>query len=356
MFLAINEIKYSKLRYSLIIGVMFLVSYLVFFLTGLAYGLAQDNRTAIDKWDADYIMLSSDSDSKLGMSDISMDTFNEVKAENKAVITQTPSIIREYNGNNTDRISISMFGTNRDEFTAPNIIEGRQFKESNEAVADISLKTRYGLKEGDTITLSGDYKLKLVGFTDNSKFSVSPVVYTSLDDLNKIKPSRVTNGSKNTVNAVVIRGNVEDCPNDKLDNIAIQKFINDLPGYSAQVLTFGFMIGFLILIAAIVMGIFIYILTIQKVNIFGVMKAQGISSGYIAASVVAQTFLLTIIGVGLGLVLTYLTSLILPEAVPFQSNLIFFASVSLAMLMIALIGGLLSIKTITKIDPVKAIG
>jgi hypothetical protein len=50
MFLAINEIKHSKLRYTLVMGVMFLIAYLVFFLTGLAYGLAQDNRTAVDKW------------------------------------------------------------------------------------------------------------------------------------------------------------------------------------------------------------------------------------------------------------------------------------------------------------------
>lgn len=43
MFLALNEIMHSKLRYALVAGVMFLIAYLVFFLTGLAYGLAQDN-------------------------------------------------------------------------------------------------------------------------------------------------------------------------------------------------------------------------------------------------------------------------------------------------------------------------
>lgn len=31
MFLAIREIKHSKLRYFLVIGVMFLIAYLVFF-------------------------------------------------------------------------------------------------------------------------------------------------------------------------------------------------------------------------------------------------------------------------------------------------------------------------------------
>ena len=39
MFLAINEIKDAKLRYSLIVGLLTLVSYLMFFLSGLAFGL-----------------------------------------------------------------------------------------------------------------------------------------------------------------------------------------------------------------------------------------------------------------------------------------------------------------------------
>lgn len=43
MFLAWNEMKHSKLRYGLVVGVIFLIAYLVFFLTGLANGLAQTN-------------------------------------------------------------------------------------------------------------------------------------------------------------------------------------------------------------------------------------------------------------------------------------------------------------------------
>ncbi|CYX07414.1 ABC transporter permease [Streptococcus suis] len=50
MFLAIEEMRQNKLRYGLILGLLILISYLVFFLTGLAYGLMQENRTAVDKW------------------------------------------------------------------------------------------------------------------------------------------------------------------------------------------------------------------------------------------------------------------------------------------------------------------
>ncbi len=59
MFLALNEIRHSKLRYSLVIGVMFLIAYLVFFLTGLSYGLAQEFQMSIDKWQADNVILTS---------------------------------------------------------------------------------------------------------------------------------------------------------------------------------------------------------------------------------------------------------------------------------------------------------
>lgn len=50
MFLAWKEIRYAKLRYGLIVGIMILVAYVVFMLSGLANGLADGNRTAIDDW------------------------------------------------------------------------------------------------------------------------------------------------------------------------------------------------------------------------------------------------------------------------------------------------------------------
>lgn len=108
------------------------------------------------------------------------------------------------------------------------------------------------------------------------------------------------------------------------------------------------MIGFLIVIAAIVIGIFIYVLTMQKINIFGVMKAQGITGGFIARSVVAQTFILSFVGILLGLLGTVGTSLVLPDAV--HSKAIgCFGVISLLMLVVAVLGALFSVWTIVKL-------
>lgn len=356
MFLALNEIKHSKLRYTLVIGVTFLIAYLVFFLSGLAYGLAQQYQLAINKWQATDILLSDKANDTLTMSMIEPDAIHQVKAEEKAVLAQTPGIILNLK-NSGDKQNVSFFGIKADEFLKPNITEGRMFSKNGEIVADDSLKTRYKYKIGDQVKLAtNDEKLTIVGFTDNAKFSVSPVLYTSLDTFKLIRYGTVTTGQqKQTINAIVTKGKLSDKPSN-LEKMTIAEFINVQPGYHAQVLTFSFMIGFLVVIAAVVIGIFIYVLTMQKIAIFGVMKAQGIASGYIARSVIAQTILLSASGVISGLVLTLLSSLVLPDAVPFQNNPIFLAGIGILIILVAILGALFSVRSIVKIDPLKAIG
>ena len=356
MFLALNEIMHSKLRYALVAGVMFLIAYLVFFLTGLAYGLAQDNRTAVDKWEADSIVLSKDANSNLGMSMITKKIAEEVEGGKVAYLAQTPGVVTRKDSTEEGKINVSFFGIDKNQFIMPNLVEGKAFDNDDEAVGDISLKEEYGLAVGDTVKLSGsDKTFKLTGFTDHAKFNVSPVLYTTINAYQEIRFEKEDISENARINAIVVRGKISNLPED-LEQIKISKFINELPGYNAQVLTFGFMIGFLIVIAAIVIGIFIYVLTMQKINIFGVMKAQGITGGFIARSVVAQTFILSFVGILLGLLGTVGTSLVLPDAVPFQSNWLFFGVISLLMLVVAVLGALFSVRTIVKIDPLKAIG
>lgn len=354
MFLAINEIRHSKLRYALVTGVMFLIAYLVFFLTGLAYGLAQDNRMAVDKWEADQILLTEEANDNLNMSMLPRSLYDEVDAPEKAVLAQTAGVVtKEDNG---EKVDVTFFGIDPDQFLAPNITDGEMFASDDEAVADSSIEEEYGISIGDTIKLAGsDKKLKIVGFTDNARFSVAPVLYTSIGAYQEIRFEKEDDSENARINAIVTRGKIKEVPDD-LVATDISKFINELPGYNAQVLTFGFMIGFLIVIAAIVIGIFIYVLTMQKSEIFGVMKAQGISSRYIAFSVIAQTFLLATSGVLIGGSATIGTALVLPAAVPFQINLLFFASISVMMILIAMLGAFFSVRTIVKIDPLKAIG
>ncbi|MDZ5503807.1 ABC transporter permease [Enterococcus cecorum] len=354
MFLAINEMKHSKLRYALVIGVVFLIAYLVFFLTGLAYGLAQENRTAVDKWQADRILLSDEANGKLNMSMLTMDDYESVKAEDKAALAQFPGIVYQ-KGKKDQQINVSFFGIEADEFLAPNLVKGRMFKNTGEVVVNDSLAKEDGLQVGDQLKVAGSKQtLKIVGFTDEAMYNVAPVIYMSLADFQEIRFNQALPKEAQKINAIVLREKPKQVANH-LEEIKISDFIDDLPGYRAQNLTFAFMIGFLIVIAAIVIGIFIYILTMQKQAIFGVMKAQDISNFFIARSVFVQTAILAFVGIVLGLALTYLSSLVLPAAVPFAIFWGLYLAVSVGMWVIAILSAVFSVSTVVKIDPLQAI-
>lgn len=350
MFLAWNEMKHSKLRYGLVVGVIFLIAYLVFFLTGLANGLAQTNRSAVDSWKSDYVILSEQANKNLRMSRFSVDLKNDVNADKMAELTQASATIKDKEKN---KINVNLFAIKQDEFLRPKLSEGRLFSKTGEVVADSSLKKSYQLKIGDKITLGDSTKkLTITGFTDNASFNVQPVLYMTKETLASVLAD---NAQVNTISALVIRGKVNQVPKG-LESMTTASFIENLPGYKAQNMTFSFMIGFLIVIAAIVIGIFIYILTLQKKAIFGVLKAQGISNGYLSRMVFAQTFILAILAVSLGLALTLLSAVFLPTSVPFQVNPLFFAGISVLMVLIAVFGALFSVVSIVKVDPLKAIG
>lgn len=362
MFLAWREIKYSKTRFVLIIGVVVLIAYLVYFLTGLAYGLAQENRMSIDKWDADGIVLADESNLNINMSMFDKEQMEEIEASEKASVGVAPSVVQLENQTSEEsKVNITFFGVDKEEFIFPEVIEGEEFNKDKEATANISLKEEEGFEIGDEVSLAGaDLTVEIVGFTDNAKFSVGPVLYINQPTYQQVRASGFGEREEEIISAIVVRSDAEELGDvnigsDDLELYSISEFISNLPGYTAQVLTFGLMIGFLVLIAAMIIGIFIYVLTLQKSSILGVMKAQGISSAYISRSVIGQTFLLSVMGVFTGLGLTLLTGLLLPAAVPHQNNFIFLLSITALLITVAVAGAFLSVRTVVNIDPLEAI-
>lgn len=360
MFLAWNEMKYSKTRFALIIAVMFLVSYLVFFLTGLAYGLAQDNRTSIDKWDADAIVLTDESNLNINMSMMPRSYLDDIHADQIAALGQTPGVVRKGEKScECEKINVNFYGINADEFIMPELVEGNNFTKDYEVIADYSLHEENDIEIGDDLNLAGsDLTVKVVGFTEDAKFAVSPVLYSTMNTYQDIRFESVDESKDGRISSFVIRN--DDLADVQVNNedlvlYDINDYISELPGYMAQLLTFALMIGFLIVIAAVVIGIFMYVLTVQKSSMFGVMKAQGISSAYIGRSVVSQTFLLAFIGVLTGALMTILTSIFLPAAVPFRSNYYFLGGIALLLILFAVLGAFFSVRTIVKIDPLEAI-
>lgn len=354
MFLAWNEIKKNKLRFGLVIGVLLLVAYLVFFLSGLANGLEDMNKAAIEKWDADAVVVTKESDMTLPQSHFKRDVFDDSNTKSAARI----GLLSAVASLGEDTSGVVVFGIDADEFLMPEVIEGEPFQKENETIAADSLKDD-GFKIGDEIKLSSsDERLTITGFTKNAKFNAAPVLYTDFKSFQKVNFGEAAEANEDRVNGFVIRANDLDKMNvDKeLELVPTQTFIENLPGFVEQNLTLTLMIYFLFAISAFIVAIFLYVLTIQKVSIFGVLKAEGISSGYLARSVIAQTFILAFFGVLVGFGLTVLTGLFLPPAVPVAFDYLQMAGYGVALIAVSIIGALFSVRTIVKIDPLKAIG
>ncbi|HHO6670954.1 TPA: ABC transporter permease [Staphylococcus aureus] len=349
MFLAWNEIRRNKLKFGLIIGVLTMISYLLFLLSGLANGLINMNKEGIDNWQADAIVLNKDANQTVQQS-----VFNKKDIENKykkqATLKQTGEIVS--NGHQKDNVLV--FGVEKSSFLVPSLIEGHKATKDNEVLADETLKNK-GFKIGDTLSLSqSDEKLHIVGFTESAKYNASPVIFTNDATIAKINP-RLT-GDK--INAVVVRDtNWKDKKlNQELEAVSINDFIENLPGYKPQNLTLNFMISFLFVISATVIGIFLYVMTLQKTSLFGILKAQGFTNDYLANVVISQTLILALFGTAFGLLLTGVTGAFLPDAVPVKFDVLTLLVFAIVLMIVSVLGSLFSILTIRKIDPLKAIG
>ena len=203
-------------------------------------------------------------------------------------------------------------------FLMPKVIEGNAFTDKNQVIASETLKNQ-GFKIGDKLTAGKyDEQLEIVGFISKSSYNIVPVIYTSLDTWRSIKYGDNPAMAK-MVNGFIVRSkdNTEVKTTNKDSQVlSISDFIEKLPGYSAQNLTLDGMIYFLIVIAAFIIGIFIFVMTLQKT---ASVKVQGVPTSFLAKAVMLQTALLAVLGVAIGLALTGITVL-LPEAMPYATN------------------------------------
>lgn len=348
MFLALKEIKHEKLRYGLIILMIFLISYLIFMLSSLAVGLASQNTQAIKNWNAQKIVLNKNANISMSQSILTKDDLKNAKiGKNEAIIGQL-GIVAKKKGKSS--ISAQFLGIKKDQFIYQDqdIIAGKKAKNGNQITVDSSFKDK-GYKLGDQISLNGSKKkYKIVGFVNNAKINIAPIVYGSMKTWKKLRMV-----APNVAASAVVskNSNYKDAK-----TYPIQAFINKLPGYTAQNLTFELMIGFLFVISLIVIAVFLYILTMQKMHNFAVMRAQGIPSKTLVGATISQSIILVAIGVVIAIILMWLTDLTLPAAVPMTFTPAIMISGTLGMLVMGIIGSLIPIRSILKVDPAKAIG
>ena len=86
------------------------------------------------------------------------------------------------------------------------------------------------------------------------------------------------------------------------------------------------------------------------------MRAQGIPSSTLVKATISQALILVLVGLVIGLVAMAITVKVLPAAVPISFTPDIILSGTLGLLITAIIGSLIPIRSIFKVDPAQAIG
>lgn len=358
MWLALSEIKHNKKNYSLIGMTIVLMLFMVIFLSGLTNGLARAISAGLDNTGAKYFAVSEDAEDIIGASVLSEDKVNNIEdvlKGNAEPINITRSYISKEGA--LEKESMAYFGVNVDGFINPGVIEGNKLgSELNTVVLNKDMKDK-GIAVGDKIidNASG-IELTVTGFTKDAYYSHVSVGYVSFDTLKNIETA-LNPYYETRYNAVAI--NSADVSKVNVSGVKVtdsKTIIENLPGYSAEKITINMIIWVLVVITGAILAVFFYIITIQKRKQYGVMKAIGMKNSEIAATIVQQISILAFIGTACGVLLAYGLSLVLPSAMPFYFNLKDAVIIAVAFIIISVLGSLLSVLKVAKVDPLITIG
>jgi putative ABC transport system permease protein len=135
-----------------------------------------------------------------------------------------------------------------------------------------------------------------------------------------------------------------------------QEAILALPGVEQQSSTFASIIGVTFLVAGLVVALFFALVTLERVGLFGVLKAIGAGSRTLAAGLALQALLIAGGAFALGGTLTVALERVIPAGVPVQLVPKRAVFIAIGIVVTALVGSAISFRRIVRIDPASAVG
>lgn len=378
-YLAAKEIWRNRGRFFLVSLVIALITLLVLFIAALGEGLGNGNREYISKLDAEYIVYQAKSDFAINASRLGRDRLAAIRrvdgvADVGMLGTSSVNLVLQEDG---EPLKAALLGVEPGHTGEPRVVEGQQLSTdlADEAIIDRNTAIRSGLSVGDTLTVRVTqgtqdefFSLVIAGITDGQQYSLQPSVFVPFFTWDRIRPKSEAevNSSNPVANVILVK--VEDPVKAEavrqqllaqVNNIEVatrDDAIQALPGYSAQQSTLNTQGAFTLFIGILVIGGFFQIQILQKVAQIGVLKAIGTANPVVAAAAIFQIVMITVIGVAIGGLLTFLFSLSFPPTVPIVFNGTTTILAISALLLIGPLGGLVSIRYAVRIEPLKALG
>ncbi len=379
LYLSFKEIWRNKSRFVLFSLVIALITVLVLFIAGLGEGLAAANKEYIEKIDAELLVFQEDVKLSTTASRVGRSVVNNVKrvpgvADTGPIGFSNATIILP---GGEEPLDISMIGVVPGKPGGAPAFQGRNLRSERayETVIDGAIAAQYGIQVGDEITIKTIqgtedefFDFEVIGITDGRQYFFLPSIFVPHLIWDKVRPQPTTGdfGREITYNVVAVRLEnpaAVDAMTARLeaqvDGIEAADLVTTYeagPGYQAQQSTLNTQRGFALLIGVLVIGGFFQIQTLQKVPNIGMLKAVGASNRTVALAVVMQIIVVTAFGVLLGGLGVLGLSLGMPAGIPIRFTPDVTLAAILSLLIIGPLGGLVSVRLATKVEPLTALG
>lgn len=360
MKIAWNEIKYQPKKFILIEVLIVIMMFMVIFLSGLSNGLGRIITAQIENFGEVHYILSKDSQGVIPFSNLTNQNVTEIEAlkleDSFGLVIQRSSLSKEDEDNNQDVTFFAIDQLNLVSSKVETMDYSLEKLGNQEVVLDESYKEK-GIAVGDTIQdKTSKENLTVVAFAKNAKYGHSSIAFVTTETYEamrkKIDPNYTWKPQTIVTNQTI---NSEDL-SSQLVVYNSKELIKKIPGYTATNLTLTMIIWVLLVASSAVLGVFFYILTLQKLQQFGVLKAIGMSMKQITMIQLSQISILSIIGVSIGLGCALGLVFVLPSSMPFYMTLQGNVTIALSFIMISILCGILSILKIKQVDPIEVIG
>lgn len=359
VFVAWRDLKFAKGRFALMGTVIVLITLLVGLLSGLTAGLGQQNISAITGLPADKIAFQAPSggqDVSYSNSTVTQRQWRQwseapgVESAEPLGITTTKAVAGDKS------TGVSAFGVEPGSRLAPD-----SDKISDSAVVlSTAAADDLGVRAGDSLTLAGR-QLKVAAVEGDASFSHTPVVWTSLDIWQKTAPPTGSGeGPRATVIALNTASTADTAATDHqagTKTVSTEDSLSAIGSYTSENGSLQLMRGFLFAISALVIGAFFTVWTIQRSGDVAVLKTLGASTANLLKDALGQAVVLlaggTLLGTGIAAALGALVS---GSAVPFLLTPATVLVPAVVIILLGALGAALSIRRITSVDPLTALG
>ncbi|SFA87245.1 MULTISPECIES: ABC transporter permease [unclassified Bacillus (in: firmicutes)] len=339
MNIAWKEMKKNKVRFLILASIIILVSLLTFIISGLANGLSQDNAALIKDLPNGQFFMNANADDTHNLSRIDNSTQEEMLNEQKDAVAFSIQL-GFLNDRNEKQRSVA-FVTSTDSNLFENVKDG-------EIILDRSMEDA-GIKVGDILTnnqFSGQFIVR--GFVDQKKYSHSPVAYINIENYKEIYRD-------DEMQLLFIPGGKKTQVFPELQSYTKKEFLQTIPSYSAEQLSLNMIVWFLVVISGMLFAIFFYMMNVQKIALFGILKAIGVKTSALFKMMWTQMLLITTFALVLSVALSQIFNILAPKGMPFSLTLETTIELSIVFVIIGFIGSTLSGVQIKKVEPLQAI-